>query len=117
MIAKRVVRLLLVFALVVATIAPTSESGTLRGVVKDSWQGAPVGGAYLVVHREGGIPEPPDVRLRVADDGTYTVTLKPGVYTIFIAASGFAPICAEVEIESGKTEIFSPRMEISRFLK
>jgi hypothetical protein len=107
--------LLVVFALVAATVAHSpSSGGTLKGTVKDSWAGVPVPDAYLLVYLSGS-PEGPAEHLRVARDGTYTMSLGPGYYDVFVVAKGFAPTCREIRINAGKTEVFDARLGLSRF--
>jgi PEGA domain-containing protein len=46
--------------------------------------------------------------------GTLTRDLPPGTYAVFVHSSGFAPMCSEVTVKSGRTTRSRFRLKISK---
>ncbi len=96
------------------------NNGTLHGVVMD-FTGAVVPRAVIRVQhwvRENGhFPtlKKEDWSARTDQNGSYTVTLKPGIYDVFVSFSPFSifsPVAKKVKIEAGKPAEFSPKLEV-----
>jgi hypothetical protein len=103
---------LIVVCLILSVTATPSESSVLKGVVTDTVEGAPIPGAYVLVHRSLGGNA--DARVPVQRDGTFSLNLSPGFYDVFVTAVGFSPTCTKVELRQGKTELYNPRLEMSK---
>jgi hypothetical protein len=91
-------------------------NGSLHVVVMDS-SGAVIPNASIRVgHWEMVNGAPPtlkeDSSARADQYGSYTITLKPGTYDVFVSFSIFTPVAKKVKIESGKPAEFSPKLEI-----
>ena len=95
-----------------STIVSASDTGMLKGVVKDQ-EGAIVPNSYVLVHRSGP-GEAEDVRVKAERDGSFPIGLAPGFYDIFVTTTGFAPTCKKVEVKSGQTSVYNPRIGMSK---
>ena len=73
-------------------LAPELPPGQLRGVVHSLPSGKPVTSATITV-------DPGDKRVESKADGTFTLDLAPGTYTITVKAPGFAPQDLPVTID------------------
>ncbi len=89
----------------IATSSDASD-GTLDGSVVDATENAPIPYAFVFVHARRGA----DRTLRVGSHGEFHVELTPGIYDVFVAASGFSPTCKAVSIRGGETVQFSPKL-------
>jgi carboxypeptidase family protein len=103
---------LIVVCLTLSVTATPLESSVLKGVVTDTVEGAPIAGAYVLVHRS--LAGSGDVRVPVQRDGSFSVNLSPGCYDVLVTAVGFSPTCTKVELRQGKTELYNPRLEMSK---
>ena len=86
--------------------AGTSE-GILTGVVADKFKNAPIRSAFIYVY--GGTRQG-DFVPKVDSRGRFRVSLSPSLYSVFVAAEGFAPTCAVVQVNAGKTTDYNPRL-------
>jgi carboxypeptidase family protein len=84
-----------------------ARQGVLVGDVADKSENAPIPDAFVYIH---GDRRHPDVVAKIDRGGRFQVSLPPGYYDVFVAASGFAPTCKAIEIESGGTVHFNPRL-------
>ena len=73
-------------------LEPQLPPGQLRGVVHSLPAGKPVAGATITV-------DPGDKKVEAKADGTFTLDLAPGTYTITVKAPGFAPQDLPVTID------------------
>ncbi|MBB5909031.1 S8 family serine peptidase [Actinoalloteichus hymeniacidonis] len=83
-----------VLALIAA--APRGETGVLAGAVVDD-SGAPVAGAEITV------AGPQQREIGAGDDGTFSVLLVVGDYTVAASAFGFYPTEVETSVASGES--------------
>jgi hypothetical protein len=93
-----------------------NSTGTLHVVVMD-FSGAVVPNASIrVEHWEMANGAPPtlkqDSSARTDQYGSYTITLKPGTYDVFVSFAIFSPVAAKVKIEAGKPAQFSPKLQV-----
>jgi hypothetical protein len=96
----------------IAQTAATGQNGTLSGDVTYVDDGAPIRNAYVVIHRhESTGVGVTDTNARVDSKGMFEFSLAPGLYDVMVAASAFAPTCKKIEITSGKSTEFKPRLE------
>lgn len=79
----------------------------LVGQVVDNYERAPIGRAFVVIHREG---DQEDQVVAVDSKGRYEVELVPGYYDVMIGANEFAPACKKVYVIDGKSTHFNPRL-------
>jgi carboxypeptidase family protein len=112
------VRLLLVTVLFCCLEAPgsgspasglpgTVDTGTLSGEVADSVEGVPIPYAFVFTHNN--ISRRDNV-LKLGTSGQFEVLLPPGVYSVFVAAPGFAPSCKAVAVVAGHVTKLSTRL-------
>jgi hypothetical protein len=94
------------FATVVAQQS-SSATGKLVGDVADAFEGVPIPGASVFVHGRDGAG---DKRIAVGVKGGFELTLAPGLYDVFVAASGFAPMCKKLAIVAGRSVEFKARL-------
>ena len=87
--------------------APQTSEGRLIGDVADKAENAPISKAFMLVHRPDGQK---DVIVKVSD-GRFDLSLVPGLYDVFVAASGFEPSCKKMKISQGQTAVFKARLE------
>jgi hypothetical protein len=93
-----------------------NTNGTLHIVVMD-FSGAVVPNASIrVEHWEMENGAPPalkeDSSARTDQYGSYTITLKPGTYDVFVSFAIFSPVATKVKIEAGKPAEFSPKLQV-----
>ena len=86
---------------------PRASEGKLIGDVADKAENAPIPKAFMLVHRPDGQK---DVIVKVSD-GRFQLSLAPGLYDVFVAASGFSPSCKKMQISQGQTAVFKARLE------
>jgi hypothetical protein len=109
--ARTVVRVVLLLALGVACAA-LAKSGNpeVRVRVQDP-KGHMISKAFVVMHHEWdeqaneGVEEHrQDELLRVPFDGRadFVITLKPGIYDVYVSSFGFDPRCMKVRVDYGK---------------
>jgi hypothetical protein len=95
---------LAIFVLVLVSVAKTfsgdSPMGIINGRIVDEVEHAPISNVYILLHGSRG---PEDVSTRSMSDGSYSMTIGPGVYDIFVSLEPFQPVCHWVRIEAGKT--------------
>lgn len=87
---------------------PQGEEGRLRGDVADAAENVPIKYAYVLVHSDSGKG---DVPAKLDERGQFELMLSPGLYDVFVAASGFAPVSKKIEISRNHTTIFKPRLK------
>jgi hypothetical protein len=85
---------------------PRASEGKLIGDVADKAENTPIPKAFMLVHRPDGQK---DVIVKVSD-GRFQLSLAPGLYDVFVAASGFAPSCKKMQISQGQTAVFKARL-------
>ncbi|MFE6735528.1 S8 family serine peptidase [Microbacterium sp. NPDC057650] len=83
-------------ALAAVTASPIRNTGTISGAVTNAADGTPVPGARIV------IDGPLDRDLGVAADGSYSVRLTAGDYTVTASAFGYTPTTVKVTVADGK---------------
>jgi hypothetical protein len=88
-------------------VQPDRSAGNLTVDVADAAENAPITEAFVLVHsgygKKGGTA-------KLTQNRRFEISLDPGVYDVFIAAPGFAPMCKTVEISRGKTTAFNARL-------
>jgi hypothetical protein len=87
---------------------PRTSQGKLVGDVADKAENAPISKAFVLVHPD--FQDQKDVTIKVSD-GRFQLSLAPGLYDVFVAASGFAPSCKIIKISEGHTTTYKPRLE------
>jgi subtilisin family serine protease/N-acetylneuraminic acid mutarotase len=80
-------------ALALLNAAPIGDTGTLAGTVTDAATGEPIDGAQITITGEAA-----DRNLVTDDDGTYSVLLPVGEYTVDVHAFGYADETATVTV-------------------
>ena len=95
----RVMAVWLLVSLVAVYPASAQQSETVAGSVTELPEGVPLTSAFVLVHAFGGKN---DVVAQIDRNGQFSVTLDPGLYYIFAAASGFLPQCRSLKVVSGK---------------
>jgi hypothetical protein len=45
------------------------------------------------------------------DHGSFSFTLEPGVYDIFISYPPFSPVAMKIMVNAGKESVFSPELK------
>ncbi len=70
-----------------------AQNGILRGVISDAATGEPLIAATVIAGSSGTIT---DV------DGSYTLSLEPGVHTVVFRYVGYEPLSREASLESGQ---------------
>jgi hypothetical protein len=104
--------LLLAFASPITTFSQSSalqshrQNGKLAGNVADTSE-APIRYAFVLVH--GSITG--NVTVKINERGEFDVSLAPGLYDVFVAADGFAPVCKKIEIKVDASAVFKPGLE------
>jgi hypothetical protein len=91
------------------THATVPKEGLLRGTVVDPAD-APIP-AFILIHsdlRDNKIT----TQVPIKPDGTFQLTLPPGLYDLFVGYSAFLPIAKLVEIKNGKTTHLKLTMKI-----
>jgi|SRR5665213_727486 len=78
----------------------TSSVGKLSVDVTDGAENTPIVGAFVLAHSQFGKK---DGTAKLPQNHRFEISLEPGVYDVFVAASGFAPTCKTVEVSLGKT--------------
>jgi len=86
---------------------PDSSTGSLSVDVADAAENAPITNAFVLAHSGYGKL---DGTAKLTQNRRFEVSLEPGVYDVFVAASGFAPMCKTVEIAAGKTTVLKARL-------
>ena len=81
--------------------------GKLSVDVADAAENAPITDAFVLVHSGYGKK---DGTAKLTQNRRFEISLEPGVYDVFVAAAGFAPMCKTVEIALGKTTVFKTRL-------
>ena len=103
-----------IFFILFSVSGLTAQTGNLKGIVKDTGEGAPVGNSYIIAHPSSPQGLGDDIRVPVDRDGVFSIDLRPGFYDIFVARAGFAPVCRKIEIRAGKTTAYMPRVTPSK---
>ncbi|MGA3047722.1 MAG: carboxypeptidase-like regulatory domain-containing protein [Terracidiphilus sp.] len=98
---------LLTFAVLAFTVAiaipacpQTSEpeaTGVLQGKITDNY-GIVISTAFVYVHGDNKVNE----QVPINDNGEFTVQLPPGIYSVFVSSTGFAPFAKEIKIPRTK---------------
>lgn len=84
-------------ALALLQAAPVGDTGAIEGTVTDAATGDPITGATVE------ITGPVTRTLTTADDGTYSVRVDAGAYTVTASAYGFESQTLDVTVETGGT--------------
>jgi N-acetylneuraminic acid mutarotase len=84
-------------ALALLDAAPVGDTGTLEGTVTDADSGDPIAGATVDV--EGEISR----SLTTGDDGTWSVAVTAGDYTVTASSFGYETESADVTVTTGST--------------
>jgi hypothetical protein len=82
-------------------------TGKLSVDVADAAENAPIPYAFVLVHSGYGKK---DGIAKLSQNHRFEISLDPGVYDVFVAAAGFAPMCKTVEISLGKTTVLKSRL-------
>ena len=104
--------LLVVFLLAAASSVVSAQSvaavsgGRLTGDVANAAGNAPIAKAFVLVHQPEGKK---DFIVKVSN-GKFELSLPPGLYDVFVSASGFAPSCEKIRISPGQSAVFNPRL-------
>ncbi len=85
---------------------PHTLEGKLTGQVSDATANAPIVKAFVLVHQPEGKK---DFIVKVSN-GKFELSLAPGLYDVFVSASGFAPTCQRIRISAGQSAAFNPRL-------
>jgi len=70
-----------------ASAAFAGSAGTISGVVTDAATGEPIAGAFIEVVPEEG----PLVRITSDGAGAFTLTVRPGAYSLEVLSNGYRP--------------------------
>ena len=89
-----------------AQSTPRAVEGKLTGQVNDAVANAPVAKAFVLVHQPEGKK---DFIVKISN-GKFELSLAPGLYDVFVSASGFAPTCKRIKISAGQSAAFNPRL-------
>ena len=97
------------------------SSGTLHGVVMD-FPGAVIPNASIRVEHwelEARFPPTPqgDSLVTASQDGSYAMSLKPGLYDVFVSFANFSPVAKKVKVEAGKRSEFTLKLELDPITK
>ena len=93
-------------------LAQSSGSATIAGVLTDP-SGRAIGGARIVANSKGaGQGAAPAVETQSHDDGSFTLALAPGKYTVAITRESFAKVEREIDISSGQKVEWKLTLEI-----
>jgi hypothetical protein len=82
-------------------------TGRLSVDVADA-QDVPIPYAFVLAHSSYGKKDG-EAKLN-QDDDRFEIVLEPGIYDVFIAAAGFAPVCKAVEIFPGQKIVVKARL-------
>jgi len=80
--------------------------GKLAGQVSDA-ANAPIAKAFVLVHQPEGKK---DFIVKVSN-GRFELSLPPGLYDVFVSASGFSPSCKRIKISAGRSAVFNPLLQ------
>lgn len=93
-------------------LAQSSGSATITGILTDP-SGRAIAGARIVANskraEQGAAPA---AETQSQDDGSFTLTLAPGKYTVAITRGSFAKVEREIEISSGQKVEWKLTLEI-----
>ncbi len=96
MYGNKIYLLVILLLLTAYTSFATDAGGTLRGVVTDKETGETIFGANIVV-------KPINTGTMTDLDGTYSIVVKPGVYTLEVSCMGFTTtIITDVVVVAGE---------------
>ena len=77
--------------------APVGDTGTLEGTVTDAGTGEPIDGAQV------SITGPAERELETEDDGTFSLRVSAGDYTVAASSFGYAAQTSDVTVAAGET--------------
>jgi hypothetical protein len=80
--------------------------GFLDGDVADTFEQAPVPKAFVYIHSRVAN----DKVAELTPSARFHVALAPGIYDVFVAAKGFAPMCKAITIQEGRTTNFKAKI-------
>lgn len=105
------VQMTMMFVLGAASVASaTIGNPEVRVRVQDP-KGGMISKAFVVIHHEwnehgneGAEEHRQDELLRAQFDGTadFVISLKPGIYDVYVSSVGYDPKCMKVNVEYGK---------------
>jgi len=90
-----------------AQVIPKVAAGKLTGQVANAAATTPIAKAFVLVHQPEGKK---DFIVKVSN-GKFELSLAPGLYDVFVSASGFAPACKRIKISAGQSAGFNPRLQ------
>lgn len=103
---------MLTIMLTIASHGADPAKGRLTGKIVDSVEHVRINrNTFILVHEHGS--ETDGVRVRVDEQGSFSIELLPGFYDLFISSRGFAPACGQVAIEAGKTIVYNAELRMS----
>ncbi len=111
---RRILVLLVIFC-TVSTRSYGSQPGVLKGTVTDP-SGAVMSGVLVrLVHWKPG----DNRRFQIIDNavsytddhGSFSFTLEPKVYDIFVSYPPFSPVAMKVLVKGGSESVFSPELK------
>jgi hypothetical protein len=85
---------------------PKPAEGKLTGEVANATANTPIAKAFVLVHQPEGKK---DFIVKVSN-GKFELSLPPGLYDVFVSASGFAPACKRIKISAGQSAAYNPRL-------
>ena len=101
----------MVVALGAACAASASNANPEVRVRVQDPQGGMISKAFVVMHHEwnehgneGAEQHRQDELIRVPFDGVadFVMTLRPGIYDVYVSSSGYDPKCMKISVEYGK---------------
>jgi hypothetical protein len=99
---QKVLKITLLVIISVLSVQVYAQNGTLKGIVKDQKSGEVIIGASVYVE---GVNTGASTDL----DGKYTISLKPGVYTVVVSYISYkTDKFSNIKIEEGKTTTLNP---------
>ena len=101
--------LLLVLISVQLALGSDSPTSTIKGRIVDEAEHAPIGNVYILFRGAGG----GDATTHTASDGSYSVSVKPGVYDVFASNEPFLPTCHALKVEAGQTVSLDMIMKVN----
>jgi vitamin B12 transporter len=102
----------LLFSFVPSASAQNSrpaQASTIRGTLTDP-SGAVVAGALVTAQSLDSLPS---AKTRSGKDGSFSLTLQPGRYSVSVAQSSFGPVKQEFDLAADVTRTWDVRLELA----
>lgn len=109
----------LTLLLLLTTVSTTAAA--LVGTVRDS-EGAVIPHAVVIIHWDAagsnylkdniGIKE--DVTATTDSNGRFSVSLPPGFYDVFVAATAFSPSCDKIRLKGNGSKTYDVKLKVSQ---